>query len=80
MFDYSRFTEIFVNELESTADLRTLVVDYLQGLPPNAAIVDGIVRFVMFHFWINQWLLVKHIDKMGVFARFYVVLVYSFKW
>jgi len=50
MFDYSRFTEIFVSELESTADLKTLVVDYLQGLSPNSAIVDGIVRFVMFQF------------------------------
>ena len=42
-----RFTEIFVTELENTADLKTLVVDYLQGLSPNAAVVDGIVRFVM---------------------------------
>lgn len=50
MFDYSRFTEIFVSELESTTDLKTLVVDYLQGLSPNSAIVDGIVRFVMFQF------------------------------
>lgn len=50
MFDHSRFTEIFVSELENTADLKTLVVDYLQGLSPNAAIVDGIVRFVMLHF------------------------------
>jgi len=50
MFDYLRFTEIFVSELESTADLKTLVVDYLQGLSPNSAIVDGIVRFVMFQF------------------------------
>lgn len=47
-FDFSRFTEIFVCELESTADLKTLVVDYLQGLSPNAAIVDGIVRSAIF--------------------------------
>lgn len=44
---FSRFTEIFVSELEDIADLKTLVVDYLQGLSPNAAIVDGIVRFVL---------------------------------
>ena len=44
---FSRFTEIFVSELEDTADLRILAVDYLKGLSPNAAIVDGIVRFVM---------------------------------
>jgi len=56
MFDVSRFTEIFVSELESTADLKTLVVDYLQGLSPNASIVDGIVRFAMFWFWMNWWL------------------------
>ena len=56
MFDVSRFTEIFVSELESTADLKTLVVDYLQGLSPNASIVDGIVRFTMFWFWMNWWL------------------------
>ena len=48
MCDFSRFTEIFVCELESTADLKTLVVDYLQGLSPYAAIVDGIVRSAMF--------------------------------
>ena len=41
-----RFTEIFVKELEDVGDLKTLVVEYLQGLSPNAAIVDGIVRFV----------------------------------
>ncbi|XP_068698835.1 midasin-like [Montipora foliosa] len=41
----NRFTEIFVSELEDTADLRILAVDYLKGLSPNAAIVDGIVRF-----------------------------------
>ena len=66
MFGYSRFTEIFVSELESTADLKTLVVDYLQGLSPNAAIVDGIVRFVMFQFWMDWWLLFKHVDNMGL--------------
>ena len=44
---FSRFTEIFVSELEDTGDLKTLVVDYLQGLSPNAAIVDGIVRLVL---------------------------------
>ncbi|PFX16223.1 Midasin [Stylophora pistillata] len=43
----NRFTEIFVSELESTADLKTMVVDYLQGLSPNSAIVDGIVRFYL---------------------------------
>ena len=41
-----RFTEIFVKELEDVGDLKTLVVEYLQGLSPNAAIVDGIVRLV----------------------------------
>ena len=46
MFYHLRFTEIFVNELEDTADLNTLVMDYLKGLSPNATIVDGIVRFV----------------------------------
>ncbi|KAK2570712.1 Midasin [Acropora cervicornis] len=43
----NRFTEIFVNELEDTADLNTLVMDYLKGLSPNATIVDGIVRFYL---------------------------------
>ena len=56
---YSRFTEIFVSELEDTADLKTLVVDYLQGLSPNAAIVDGIVRFV------------EHLTVLLLFSRFW---------
>ena len=47
MFYHLRFTEIFVNELEDTADLNTLVMDYLKGLSPNATIVDGIVRLVI---------------------------------
>lgn len=41
---FCRFTEIYVDELEDVNDLKTLVVDYLQGLSPSAAIVDGIVR------------------------------------
>lgn len=41
---YCRFTEIFVDELDDVNDLKTLVVNYLQGLSPTAAIVDGIVR------------------------------------
>ena len=51
MFYHLRFTEIFVNELEDTADLNTLVMDYLKGLSPNATIVDGIVRFVIPFIW-----------------------------
>lgn len=39
-----RFTEVFVDELDESGDLRTLVVDYLSGLSPVAAVVDGIVR------------------------------------
>ena len=35
---------MFVNELEDAGDLKTLVVDYLRGLSPTAAVVDGIVR------------------------------------
>lgn len=44
-----------MSELESTADLKTLVVDYLQGLSPNAAIVDGIVRSAMFLLCMKWW-------------------------
>lgn len=35
-----------MKEFEDVGDLKTLVVEYLQGLSPNAAIVDGIVRLV----------------------------------
>lgn len=40
----NRFTEIFVHELLDIGDLKTLVVDYLKGLTPTAALIDGIVR------------------------------------
>ena len=49
-----RFTEIFVKELEDVGDLKTLVVEYLQGLSPNAAIVDGIVRLVSFFVYLGS--------------------------
>lgn len=45
----NRFTEIFVNELQDAGDLKTLVVDYLRGLSPTAALINGIVRLVI-HF------------------------------
>ena len=44
LYSPSRFTEVFVDELDDTGDLKTLVVHYLQGLSPAAAVVDGIVR------------------------------------
>jgi len=41
-----RFTELYVEELESESDLRILVSDYLKGLNLSRGIVQGIIRFV----------------------------------
>ena len=42
----NRFTEMFVNELQDAGDLKTLVMDYLRGLSPTAALINGIVKLV----------------------------------
>jgi len=41
-----RFTELYVEELESESDLRILVSDYLKGLNLSRGIIQGIIRFV----------------------------------
>lgn len=46
----NRFTEMFVNELQDPGDLKTLVVDYLRGLSPTAALINGIVKLVSLAF------------------------------
>ena len=38
------FTELYVEELENESDLRILVSDYLKGLNPSRAVVNGIIR------------------------------------
>ncbi|XP_013402851.2 midasin-like [Lingula anatina] len=43
----NRFTEIFVDELESVPDLKILVNEYLKGLSLTAAQVEGIVKFYL---------------------------------
>lgn len=43
----NRFTELYVEELESEGDLRILVSDYLKGLNLNRSTVHGIIRFVL---------------------------------
>lgn len=41
----NRFTELYVEELESEGDLRVLVSDYLKGLNLNRSTIHGIIRF-----------------------------------
>lgn len=41
----NRFTELYVEELESEGDLRILVSDYLKGLNLNRSTIHGIIRF-----------------------------------
>ena len=43
----NRFTELFVDELEDTADLKILVAEYLKGLSLTAAQIEGIVKFYL---------------------------------
>lgn len=42
----SRFTELYVDELENEGDLRILVSDYLKGLNPNRSVISGIIRLI----------------------------------
>ncbi|XP_071469317.1 midasin isoform X1 [Marmota flaviventris] len=41
----NRFTELYVEELESKEDLQILIVDYLKGLSMNKSTVQGIINF-----------------------------------
>uniref|UniRef100_K9J478 Midasin n=1 Tax=Desmodus rotundus TaxID=9430 RepID=K9J478_DESRO len=41
----NRFTELYVEELESKEDLKILIVDYLKGLSVNKSTVQGIINF-----------------------------------
>ncbi|XP_060024167.1 midasin [Lagenorhynchus albirostris] len=41
----NRFTELYVEELESKEDLQILIVDYLKGLSVNRSTVQGIITF-----------------------------------
>ncbi|XP_051017145.1 midasin [Acomys russatus] len=41
----NRFTELYVEELESKEDLHILIVDYLKGLSVSKSTVQGIVNF-----------------------------------
>ncbi|KAM5286744.1 midasin isoform 2-T2 [Hipposideros larvatus] len=41
----NRFTELYVEELESKEDLQILIVDYLKGLSVNKSTVQGIINF-----------------------------------
>ncbi|XP_012665398.1 midasin [Otolemur garnettii] len=41
----NRFTELYVEELETKEDLQILVVDYLRGLSVNKSTVQGIINF-----------------------------------
>lgn len=43
----NRFTELYVEELESESDLRILVSDYLKGLNLSRGIVHGIISFYL---------------------------------
>lgn len=45
LYLHVRFTELYVEELESESDLRILVSDYLKGLNLNRTIIHGIIRF-----------------------------------
>ncbi|XP_053447165.1 midasin isoform X2 [Nycticebus coucang] len=41
----NRFTELYVEELETKEDLQILIVDYLKGLSVNKSTVQGIINF-----------------------------------
>lgn len=41
---FYRFTELYVEELESKEDLQVLIVDYLKGLSVNKNTVQGIIK------------------------------------
>ncbi|XP_013366227.1 PREDICTED: midasin isoform X4 [Chinchilla lanigera] len=41
----NRFTELYIEELESKEDLQILIVDYLKGLSINKTTVQGIINF-----------------------------------
>ncbi|XP_059556931.1 midasin isoform X4 [Myotis daubentonii] len=41
----NRFTELYVEELESKEDLQILIVDYLKGLSVSKSTVQGIINF-----------------------------------
>ncbi|TSL47560.1 Midasin [Bagarius yarrelli] len=43
----NRFTELYVEELESEGDLRILVSDYLKGLNLNRSTIHGIISFYL---------------------------------
>ncbi|XP_062857908.1 midasin [Trichomycterus rosablanca] len=43
----NRFTELYVEELESEGDLRILVSDYLKGLNLNRSLIHGIISFYL---------------------------------
>ncbi|KAF4092103.1 hypothetical protein AMELA_G00017110 [Ameiurus melas] len=43
----NRFTELYVEELESEGDLRVLVSDYLKGLNLNRSTIHGIISFYL---------------------------------
>ncbi|KAF5899322.1 midasin-like, partial [Clarias magur] len=43
----NRFTELYVEELESEGDLRILVSDYLKGLNLNRSTIQGIISFYL---------------------------------
>ncbi|KAM9495289.1 midasin [Clarias gariepinus] len=43
----NRFTELYVEELESEGDLRILVSDYLKGLNLNRSTLHGIISFYL---------------------------------
>jgi midasin len=43
----NRFTEFYVDELEDSQDLKTLVAEYLRGLSLSANQIAGIVKFYL---------------------------------
>ena len=52
-----RFTEFFVDELQSTSDLTLLVTNYLKDIFPSPSIIGGIIRLVLFIVWLVDNLL-----------------------
>ncbi|XP_043927744.1 midasin [Protopterus annectens] len=43
----NRFTEVYVDELESEKDLHILIADYLKGLNLNKSTIPGIIKFYL---------------------------------
>ena len=61
-----RFTELYVEELESKEDLQILIVDYLKGLSVNKNTVQGIITCVLSGFSLQTFPLNRKMCLMHI--------------